>query len=88
VDLYFTAAKGSTLPDMQNLETDETTLSFYRIEKGVPVRGWTKHDISFSVEEDNTEITLGFVMNLISASTGTNSSYEVNEIKLVFDAVF
>jgi hypothetical protein len=89
VDIYFTAAKGQTLPDIQNLETDDTTLSFYRIEKGVPVRGWTKHDITFSVDEEDMEITLGFVMNLKTAdSDKTNSSYEVNEIKLVFDAVF
>jgi hypothetical protein len=89
VDLYFIAAKGQTLPDIQTLETDETTLSFYRIEKGIPVRGWTKHDVSFSIDEDNTEISLGFVMNLKTAdSDKTNSSYEVSEVKLIFNAVF
>jgi hypothetical protein len=89
VDLYFAAAKGATLPDIQTLETDDTTLSFYRIERGIPVRGWTKHDISFSINEDEEEITLGFVMNLNTAeSDRTNSSYEVSEIKLSFDAVF
>jgi hypothetical protein len=89
VDLYFAAAKGTALPDFQNLETDDTTLSFYRLEKGIPVKGWTKHNISFSINGDEEEITLGFVMNLNTLdSDRTNSSYEVNEIKLSFDAVF
>ena len=79
-DVYFLAVAGNSLPDFENIENEASVLSWYRLEATRLITG--ERAIQFKLEEE-TEITLGFVMNLNNAS-----SYWVNQIKLMYDAVF
>ena len=83
-DVYFLATTSNSLPDFQNIENDASVLSWYRLEQSKLITG--EHSIQFNLEEE-TEITLGFVMNINNLNTAA-SYYEVNQIKLVYDAVF
>lgn len=80
-DLYFLAVAGNFLPDFQNVENDNSVLSWYRLEASRLVTG--ERSIEFRLEEE-TEITLGFVMNFKE----NTSNYVVNRITLIYDAVF
>jgi len=84
VDVYFLATAGNSLPDFQNIENDASVLSWYRLEASKLITG--EHSIQFKLDEE-TEITLGFVMNINNLNT-TASNYVVNQVKLVYDAVF
>jgi|GEM_PF-3961542 len=91
VDVYLVVAKGNALPDIsklrlmeQNNNLTDNTLAFYHIEKGIPVRGEDGHNATFKISSENEEITFGFVMDL----TGDKSMFQVNEVKLIYDAVF
>lgn len=81
-DVYYVAYKGKTLPDITDIETDRNVLGYSRVEEGIPVKGENKGHFSFQIDEA-TEITYGFVMNIRNSG-----SYQVNELKLSYDAVF
>ena len=90
-DVYFVAAKGNVLPNISDLRAMESAkelnngvLSFYHIEKSIPVKGDKGHDVTFRIEEGNTDVTFGFVMDL----NGDKSTFQVSEVKLIYDAVF
>ena len=80
-DIYFLAAAGKSLPDFQQIENSASVLAWYRLEASKLITG--ERTIQFQLEEE-TEITIGFVMNI----NGAGSYYAVNQIKLMYDAVF
>jgi len=80
-DIYFLIATGNGLPDFQDIENDASVLSWYRLETSKLITG--ERSIVFQLKEER-EITIGFVMNIKDA----NSNYIVNQVKLMYNAVF